>query len=221
MISTALFNTVSSTRVRTDVLPVVHVVDDDVSIRESLAGLINSAGWQAESFSCAADYLACSCPAGPACLLLDVSLPDLSGLELLQRLAAQGSGLPVVMMSGHGDVPTTVRAMKAGAFDFVTKPVDETTLLAAIEQAIERSRVALREDADLRALHERFASLTRREREVMEGVVIGRLNKQVAADLDISEITVKAHRGRMMQKMRARTLPDLVNMAARLGITKR
>jgi FixJ family two-component response regulator len=201
-----------------DAAPVVRIVDDDASVRGSLGMLIGSAGWQTESFSCATAFLASSPPLGPTCLVLDVSLPGISGLDLQQRLAAEGNDVPIVMISANSDVPTTVRAMKAGAIDFLTKPIQAETLLSALAHGIERSRAALQKAAGERVLRERHAALTRREREVMERVVVGRLNKQVAWELDISEITVKAHRGKMMQKMRARSLPDLVNMAARLCV---
>jgi FixJ family two-component response regulator len=208
----------SGSNTRRAVTPVVLVVVDDASTRESLELLIRSAGWRAETFACAMEFLARPQVPGPACLVLDVSLPDISGLDLQQRLAAQGNNVPILMVSGCVDVPTTVRAMKAGAVDFVIKPVDEESLLASLARAIERSGAALQKEAEMRVLREFHALLTRRERQVMERVVIGRLNKQVAADLDISEVTVKAHRGRLMRKMQARSLPALVNMAARLGI---
>lgn len=196
--------------------PVVYVVDDDLPARESLELLIRSAGWQTQTFPSATEFLQCEREPVPACLVLAVALADINGLNLLQRVVAQGDQVPVVMTSGHGDVPTTVRAMKAGAFDFVTKPVNGESLLTVIAEAFELSHAALRKRAELRDLQERQASLTRREREVMEGVVAGRLNKQVAFDLGISEITVKAHRGQMVQKMQAKSVPHLVHMAARL-----
>ena len=203
---------------RPDTRPIVLLVDNDASVRHSLEPLFCAAGWQTESFTCALEFLARPRTFGPSCLVVDVSLPDINGLELQQRLAEQGDGTPIVMVSDYVDVPTTVRAMKAGAIDFVTRPGHDDALLGAVAHAIECSRASLQKEAELRALRDRFASLTCREREVMERVVLGRLNKQVAGDLDISEITVKAHRGRMMQKMQARSLPDLVNMAARLRI---
>jgi len=200
---------------------VVYVVDDDVSVRESLELLIGSAGWRAQMFASARDFLeliartpACS----PGCLVLDVNLPDLNGLELQQRLAGGQTHLPIVFITGYGDIPMTVKAMKAGAIEFLTKPLSHDVLLDVISNAIERSRAALDEDAELRALRDEYASLSRREREVMTRVVAGRLNKQVAADLGISEITVKAHRGQMMRKMHAGSVADLVRMAARLGV---
>jgi FixJ family two-component response regulator len=201
--------------------PVVFVVDDDVSVRESLELLIGCAGWRSETFASARDFLECLArprePA-PGCLVLDVSLPDLNGLELQQRLAGGRTHLPIIFITGYGDVPTSVKAMKAGAIEFLTKPFDDQVLLDAISQAIERSRAALDQEAELRALQDEYASLSRREREVMTRVVAGRLNKQVAADLGISEITVKAHRGHVMRKMRADSVTDLVRMTARLGL---
>jgi FixJ family two-component response regulator len=198
--------------------PLVFVVGDEPCARESLEQLVGTAGWRAECFSCATEFLARPLTSSPACLVLDVSLPDMHGLDLQKRLAAHASCLPILMVGSSSDVPTAVSAMKAGAIDFMTKPVDVETLVVAVKRAIERSHAALREEAEARTLQQRYATLTRREREVMERVVVGRLNKQVAGDLDISEITVKAHRGRMMQKMKARSLPDLVRMAARLRL---
>jgi FixJ family two-component response regulator len=201
--------------------PAVYVVDDDVSVRESLELLVGCAGWRAETFASARgflDFLARPRPPAPGCLVLDVGLPDLNGLELQQRLAGRETHLPIVFITGYGDVPTTVKAMKAGAMEFLTKPFSDDVLLDAIGQAIERSRAALDDEAELRALRDEYASLSRREREVMTRVVAGRLNKQVAAELGISEITVKAHRGQVMRKMHADSVADLVRMAARLGL---
>ncbi len=196
--------------------PMVFVVDDDVSVRESLQPLIHLAGWDVETFASAEEFLAHERGVAPSCLILDVSLPDLNGLDLQKRIAADGTGMPIVFITGYGDVPMTVRAMKAGAVDFLTKPFGDDALLSAIETALERSRAALAEEAEIRVLWDRYASLSNREREVMGLVVCGLLNKQVGGQLGISEITVKAHRGRMMRKMKADSLADLVNMAARL-----
>jgi len=198
--------------------PIVFVVDDDVSVRESLEALIGSEGWQAETFASAQAFLARPRVFAPSCLVLDVSLPDLNGLDLQKRLADRND-MPIIFITGYGDVPMTVQAMKAGAVEFLMKPFGDETLLSAIRQAIERSRAALGHEEEERALRDRYASLSRREQEVMGLVVTGRLNKQVAFELGISEITVKAHRGRMMRKMGAGSLADLVNMAARLRLT--
>jgi FixJ family two-component response regulator len=198
--------------------PIVFVVDDDVSVRESLDALIRCVGWAAECYASARDFLARPRCLAPSCLLLDVHLPDLNGLDLQERVAADRIEMPIIFITGYGDIPMTVRAMKAGAFEFLTKPFDEDVLLDAIRKAIERSRAALGDEDAMRSLKGRYASLSRREREVMALVVSGLLNKQVAAELGISEITVKAHRGSVMRKMQAASLPNLVNMAARLGL---
>jgi FixJ family two-component response regulator len=196
--------------------PIVFIVDDDDSVRESLRALVDAGGWKPEVFASAREFLSHPRAAGPACLILDVTLPDLNGLELQQRLADQ-TDLPIVFITGYGDIPMSVRAMKAGAVEFLTKPIQANLLLGAIQDSIARSRAFLEQNGILRELQGRFTTLSLRERQVMALVVTGRLNKQVAAELGISEITVKAHRGRMMHKMRARSLPDLVNMATRLG----
>ena len=200
-----------------DARSTVFVVDDDVSVRESLKLLIESVGWHAETFGSGQEFLSRQWVPGPSCLLLDVVLPDLNGCDL-QKLVADRAEMPIIFMSGHGDVPTTVRAMKAGAAEFFTKPLVDDVLLSSIRNAIDRSCAALRDAAETRALRDSYALLSRREREVMTLVVAGRcrLNKQVGGELGISEITVKAHRGRMMRKMRANSLPELVRMAARL-----
>jgi FixJ family two-component response regulator len=198
--------------------PIVFVVDDDISVRESLELLIRAAGWQPEIFQSAQEFLACPPMPVPSCLVLDVNLPDLNGLDLQTRVAVDRTDMPIIFITGYGDVPTTVKAKKAGAVEFLTKPFGEEALLGAIRSAIERSSVTLGREAELRALQDGYASLSRREREVMALVVSGLLNKQVGFELGISEITVKAHRGQVMRKMKARSLPDLVNMAARLGL---
>ena len=200
-----------------DVTAIVFIVDDDVSVRESLELLICTAGWQPETFASAPEFLSRPRPAVPCCLVLDVTLPGLNGLELQQQVADR-TNMPIIFITGHGDVPMTVQAMKAGAVEFLTKPFKDDVLLDAIRGAIERSRAALRRESELRALNNSYESLTRREREVMALVVSGRLNKQVGGELGISEITVKAHRGQVMRKMKADSLPDLVTMAARLGM---
>jgi len=200
-----------------DLPPIVFVVDDDVSVRESLELLIKSAGWQPETFVSAQDFLSRPHPAVPCCLVLDVTLPGLSGLELQKQLAER-TDMPIIFITGHGDVPMTVRAMKAGAVEFLTKPFKDEVLLDAIRGAIDRSRAALRLDSEMCLLRSRYQSLTAREREVMALVVSGLLNKQVGSELGISEITVKAHRGQVMRKMKADSLPHLVTTAARLGL---
>ena len=198
--------------------PIVFIVDDDVSVRTALAALIDSAGWLPETFGSAQEFLRRPRAAAPSCLVLDVSLPDIDGLELQRRVATDRTDMPIIFISGYGDVPMTVRAMKAGAVEFLMKPFKDDVLLGAIRSAIERSVTALREESETQLLRSRRASLTPREREVMALVVSGLLNKQVGGELGISEITVKAHRGRMMRKMKAESLPALVTMAWRLGV---
>jgi FixJ family two-component response regulator len=200
-----------------DVASTVFVVDDDVSVRESLDLLIRTAGWQPEIFASAQEFLSRPRATVPCCLVLDVTLPGLNGLELQQQLAER-TDMPIIFITGHGDVPMTVQAMKAGAVEFLTKPFKDDVLLNAIRGAIERSRAALRFDWEMRALRNCYESLTPREREVMVLVASGLFNKQVGGELGISEITVKAHRGQVMRKMRAGSLPELVTMAARLGL---
>jgi FixJ family two-component response regulator len=200
-----------------DVRSIVFVVDDDVSVRESLELLIKSAGWQPETFESAQEFLSHPRPAVPCCLVLDVTLPGLSGLEL-QKLLAERTDMPIIFITGHGDIPMSVQAMKAGAVEFLTKPFKDDLLVDAIRGAIDHSRAALRLDSEMRLIRNRYESLTPREREVMALVVSGLLNKQVGGELGISEITVKAHRGQVMRKMKADSLPDLVTMAARLGL---
>ena len=196
----------------------VFVVDDDVSVRESLEPLIEHEGWHARTFASATAFLACPSADGPSCLVLDVSLPDLNGLDLQQLIAGERSEMPIIFITGHGDVPMSVRAMKSGAVEFLTKPYDSGVLLDAIKSALERSRSELSERYARGTLQGRYAALSRRESEVMNLVVAGLLNKQIAYELGISEITVKAHRGRMMHKMEARSLAELVKMSAQLEI---
>jgi len=194
----------------------VFVVDDDVSVRESLELLIRVAGWEPETFASAREFLARAPARTPCCLVLDVSLPDLDGLQLQRRIADRVD-MPVIFITGHADVPMTVRAMKNGAVEFLTKPFDDDELLSAIRDALERSRAAIDTETELHGIRAHHASLSRRERQVMDLVVAGLLNKQIGAELGISEITVKAHRGHVMRKMRASSLADLVRLAARLA----
>lgn len=206
---------VGSSRMATD-KPIVFVVDDDVSVRESLELLINNEGWQSKTFASAQEFLDSPRAVVPSCLLLDISLPGLNGLELQKRIAVERTEMPIIFITGYGDVPKTVQAMKAGAVEFLTKPFNDEVLLTGIQQALEKSRLALIREGEMQELRNHYASLTPRERDVMTLVVSGLLNKQVGGELGISEITVKAHRGQVMQKMKANSVADLVKMAARL-----
>jgi FixJ family two-component response regulator len=202
-----------------DAGPVVFVVDDDVSVRESLELLIHNEGWEAKMFASAPEFLDGPRAFVPSCLLLDISLPGLNGLDLQKRVALERPEMPIIFITGYGDIPKTVQAMKAGAVEFLSKPVNNEVLLTAIRQALERSRSALSHHAEMLELRDRYATLTHREREVMALVVSGLMNKQVGCELGISEITVKAHRGQVMQKMKANSVADLVRMAARLHLS--
>lgn len=200
------------------VKPIVFVVDDDISVREALELLIRCAGWQPETFESAQEFLEHPPALVPNCLVLDISLPGLNGLELQNRVTARRADMPIIFITGDADVRKSVKAMKAGAVDFLTKPVMDEMLLSAIRDALERSRVSLHREAEIRALRHCFASLTRRERQVMALVVLGLLNKEVGSELGISESTVKVYRGLAMQKMKAGTFAELVKMGARLGL---
>jgi FixJ family two-component response regulator len=202
-----------------DTAPIVFVVDDDISVRESLELLISNAGWHPELFESAQEFLSRPRVFVPSCLVLDITLPGVNGLDLQKRVAGDRADMPIIFITGYGDVPITVQAMKAGAVEFLTKPFDDGALLNAIRQALERSRIALDRETDIRSLQDRYTSLSNREREVMALVVHGRLNKQVGFELGISEITVKAHRGKVMRKMKAGSLADLVRMAAELRVS--
>ncbi len=197
---------------------IVFVVDDDPSVREALHGLIQSVGLCTKTFGSAQEFLSSKLPDAPACLVLDIRLPGLSGLDLQRELVKAGVKLPIIFITGHGDIPMSVRAMKAGAFEFLTKPFRDQDLLDAIQQAIEQDRIARQERVEMVELRRRFDSLTPREQQVMGFVVTGLLNKQIAAELGTSEVTIKVHRGQLMRKMGANSLPDLVRMAGKLEI---
>ena len=199
------------------ITPVVFVVDDDVSVRESLELLIRFAGWQPETFESAQEFLSRPRVLVPNCLILDVALPGLNGLDLQKLVAVDRKDMPIIFITGHGDIPTTVEAMKGGAVEFLTKPFGDDVLLRAIERALEHSKIALREETEARELRDRYRLLSHREQQVMGLVVSGLLNKQIGGELGISEITVKAHRGQVMRKMEAKSLASLVKMAARIG----
>jgi FixJ family two-component response regulator len=199
--------------------PIVFVVDDDVWVRESLETLIRDEGWQPETFSSAQQFLDRPRALTPSCLVLDISLPGLNGLELQKHVAVERTDMPIIFITGHGDIPMSVGAMKAGAVEFLTKPFNDEILLTAIRQALEQSRLALAQEAEMQQLRDRYASLTPRETQVMALVVSGLLNKQVGGELGISEKTVKAHRGQVMQKMKANSVADLVKMAEKLHLT--
>lgn len=204
--------------VTSDPTPVVFVVDDDVSVRESLELLIDFAKWRPKLFESAQAFLDQPQSPVPSCLVLDINLPDLNGLDLQNMIATERPDLPIIFLTGYGDVPLTVRAMKAGAMEFLTKPFDDEVLLRAIADALDHSRAALAREDGIRSLRSAHATLTPREHEVLGMVVAGRLNKVIASDLGISEITVKAHRGKVMRKMKARSVADLVKMSALLGL---
>ena len=201
--------------------PVVFIVDDDISVRESLEALIDFEGWRTETFASAEEFLTRSRSLEPCCLILDISLPDLNGLDLQKLIAADRIEMPIIFITGHGDIPMTVQAMKAGAVEFLTKPINDQLLLDAIRSAVERSKSELGNEVELGSLRSRWSLLTPREREVIELVVSGLLNKQVGYKLGISEITVKAHRGKAMAKMEADSLADMVRMTTRLGLALR
>ena len=198
-------------------LPIVFIVDDDVSVRESLELWVRNENWNPETFASAQEFLNHPRTLVPSCLVLDLSLPDLNGLELQKQLAVEHIDMPIIFITGYGDVPKSVQAMKAGALEFLTKPLDTDAVLSAIRKALQRNCLALAQDAEMQELRYRYASLTPREQQVMALVVSGLLNKQVGGELGISEITVKAHRGQVMRKLKANSLAELVKIAAKLA----
>ena len=205
----------------TEAQPTIVVVDDDPGIRESLGSLLRSVGLQVKLLASVPEFLKSGRPEGPTCLVLDVRLPGRSGLDFQRELSTANIHIPIIFITGHGDIPMSVQAMKGGAIEFLTKPFRDQALLDAIQQGLARDRVWLNEEKNLAGLRARFETLTPREREVMTHVVTGRLNKQIAADIGISEITVKVHRGQVMRKMRASSLPDLARMADRLKLARK
>ena len=218
MNSTHLFSPALGASFMADVTPIVFLVDDDASVRESLQLLIRCEGWQPRTFASVQEFFARPPAVVPNCLILDVSLSGVDGLSVQRRVSIERPETPIIFITGHGDVRTTVQAMKAGAFEFLTKPFPHDVMLSAIREALERSRIAMGHEAKMSVLRDCYGSLSPRERQVMALVVSGLLNKQVGGELGISEITVKAHRGKVMQKMKAESLPDLVKMAGRLGL---